>query len=92
MSMNFVLVPGAGGDAHYWHLVTPLLREAGHRVVAPDLPAEDDAAGLGEYANAIVAAAATASASCSSPSRWARSPPPSRSSGWTWSRWSSSPR
>ena len=58
MSMNFVLVPGAGGDAHYWHLVTPLLREAGHRVVAPDLPAEDDAAGLGEYADAIVAAAA----------------------------------
>ena len=57
MSMNFVLVPGAGGDAHYWHLVTPLLREAGHRVVAPDLPAEDDAAGLGEYADAIVAAA-----------------------------------
>jgi pimeloyl-ACP methyl ester carboxylesterase len=57
MSMNFVLVPGAGGDAHYWHLVTPLLREAGHRVVAPDLPAGDDAAGLGEYADAIVAAA-----------------------------------
>jgi pimeloyl-ACP methyl ester carboxylesterase len=58
MSMNFVLVPGAGGDAHYWHLVAPLLRDAGHRVIAPDLPAGDDAAGLGEYADAIVAAAA----------------------------------
>jgi pimeloyl-ACP methyl ester carboxylesterase len=57
MSMNFVLVPGAGGDGHYWHLVAPLLREAGHRVIAPDLPGPDDAAGLGEYADAIVAAA-----------------------------------
>jgi pimeloyl-ACP methyl ester carboxylesterase len=57
MSMNFVLVPGAGGDAHYWHLVAPILRDAGHRVVAPDLPAGDDAAGLSDYADAIVAAA-----------------------------------
>jgi pimeloyl-ACP methyl ester carboxylesterase len=57
MSMNFVLVPGAGGDGHYWHLVAPLLRDAGHRVIAPDLPGPDDAAGLGEYADAIVAAA-----------------------------------
>ena len=57
MSMNFVLVPGAGGDAHYWHLVAPLLRDAGHRVIAPDLPGPDEAAGLEEYADAIVAAA-----------------------------------
>ena len=57
MSMNFVLVPGAGGDGHYWDLVAPLLRGAGHRVIAPDLPGPDDAAGLGEYADAIVAAA-----------------------------------
>ncbi len=57
MSMNFVLVPGAGGDGHYWHLVAPLLRDMGHRVIAPDLPGPDDAAGLGEYADAIVAAA-----------------------------------
>ena len=58
MSMNFVLVPGAGGDAHYWHLVVPLLRDAGHRVVAPDLPAGEDDAGLSQYADAIVASAA----------------------------------
>jgi pimeloyl-ACP methyl ester carboxylesterase len=57
MSMNFVLVPGAGGDSHYWHLVAPLLRDAGHRVIAPDLAGPDDAAGLEEYADAIVAAA-----------------------------------
>jgi pimeloyl-ACP methyl ester carboxylesterase len=57
MSMNFVLVPGAGGDGHYWDLVATLLRGAGHRVIAPDLPGPDDAAGLGEYADVIVAAA-----------------------------------
>ena len=57
MSMNFVLVPGAGGDSHYWHLVAPLLRGEGHLVVTLDLPADDDAAGLAEYAEAIVAAA-----------------------------------
>src|SRR5215207_270922 len=50
MSMNFVLVPGAGGDAHYWHLVAPLLRDGGHGVIAPGLPAGDDAAGLGAFA------------------------------------------
>jgi pimeloyl-ACP methyl ester carboxylesterase len=57
MSMNFVLVPGAGGDGHYWDLVAALLRGAGHRVMTPDLPGPDDDAGLGEYADVIVAAA-----------------------------------
>jgi pimeloyl-ACP methyl ester carboxylesterase len=57
MTDTFVLVPGAGGDSHYWHLVAPLLREAGHEVIAPDLPAGDPGAGLAEYADAIVAAA-----------------------------------
>jgi pimeloyl-ACP methyl ester carboxylesterase len=57
MSSNFVLVPGAGGDAHYWDLVAPILRDAGHRVVAPDLPAGDDDAHLADYADVIVAAA-----------------------------------
>jgi pimeloyl-ACP methyl ester carboxylesterase len=52
----FVLVPGAGGSAWYWHLVAPLLRERGHDVVAVELPAADDAAGLAEYADAIVTA------------------------------------
>ena len=57
MSSSFVLVPGAGGDAHYWDLVAPILRDAGHRVVAPDLPAGDDDAHLADYADVIVAAA-----------------------------------
>ncbi len=52
--MTFVLVPGAGGDAFYWHRLAPLL---GPDVVAVDLPAADDEAGLAAYAEAIVAAA-----------------------------------
>ena len=58
--MTFVLVPGAGGESWYWHLVTPLLEAAGHRAVAVDLPAGDEDAGLAAYADAIVAAAGDA--------------------------------
>jgi pimeloyl-ACP methyl ester carboxylesterase len=46
----FVLLPGAGGEAWYWHLVEPRLRALGHDVVAVDLPAADETAGLPEYA------------------------------------------
>jgi pimeloyl-ACP methyl ester carboxylesterase len=46
---TFVLLHGAGSDSWYWHLVAPLLRARGHDVVAPDLPCDDDAAGLAEY-------------------------------------------
>src|SRR6476469_9204750 len=46
---TFLLIPGAGGRASYWHLVVPLLRTAGHTVVAPDLPAGDGDAGLDAY-------------------------------------------
>ena len=52
----FVLVPGAGGVAWYWHRVVPLLREAGHEAVAVDLPGPDPAAGLPEYARLVRAA------------------------------------
>jgi pimeloyl-ACP methyl ester carboxylesterase len=51
--MTFVLVPGAGGDGYYWHLLAPLL---GPDTVSVDLPAGDDNAGLAAYADAIVAA------------------------------------
>jgi pimeloyl-ACP methyl ester carboxylesterase len=57
---TYVLVPGAGGQATHWYRVAPLLEAAGHRVVAVELPAGDDAAGLPEYVGAIVAAAAAA--------------------------------
>jgi hypothetical protein len=56
--MTFVLVPGAGGDGFYWHLLAPLL---GPDTVCVDLPADDPGAGLAAYADAIVAAADGAS-------------------------------
>jgi pimeloyl-ACP methyl ester carboxylesterase len=56
---TFVLIPGAGGAATwYWHLVVPLLREAGNEAVAVDLPGPDPDAGLAEYADLVASAAA----------------------------------
>ena len=52
----FVLIPGAGGVAWYWHRVVPELRARGHEAVAVDLPGPDESAGLPEYADAVVAA------------------------------------
>jgi pimeloyl-ACP methyl ester carboxylesterase len=52
----FVLVPGAGGSAWYWHLVAPELRRRGHEAIAVELPATDDSAGLPQYAEAVVRA------------------------------------
>src|SRR3954469_22841892 len=51
---TFVLLPGAGSDSWYWHLVVPYLEVAGHDVVAVDLPVTDDAAGFAEYADVVV--------------------------------------
>jgi pimeloyl-ACP methyl ester carboxylesterase len=51
---SYVLVHGAGSDSWYWHLVAPRLRALGHDVVAPDLPCDDDTAGLAEYADVVV--------------------------------------
>jgi pimeloyl-ACP methyl ester carboxylesterase len=53
---TFTLIHGAGDVGWYWHLVEPELLERGYDVVAPDLPCEDDAAGLGEYADTVVRA------------------------------------
>src|SRR5689334_14752076 len=53
---TFVLIPGAGSTAWYWHLVEPELRGLGHDVIAVTLPVDDDAAGLAEYTDAVVAA------------------------------------
>jgi pimeloyl-ACP methyl ester carboxylesterase len=53
---TFVLIHGAGSDSWYWHLVGPRLQAQGHDVVAPDLPSDDDAAGLDEYTDAVVRA------------------------------------
>jgi pimeloyl-ACP methyl ester carboxylesterase len=53
---TFVLIHGAGDVGWYWHLVEAELRARGHDVVAPDLPADDDSAELGDYADAVVEA------------------------------------
>ncbi|MFF8772648.1 alpha/beta fold hydrolase [Kitasatospora sp. NPDC015120] len=55
---TYVLIHGAAADAWYWRPLAAGLRRRGHRVVAPDLPCEDDTAGLAEYADAVVAAVA----------------------------------
>jgi pimeloyl-ACP methyl ester carboxylesterase len=51
---TYVLIPGAGSDSWYWHLVVPRLRSLGHDVVAVDLPCDDDSAGLAEYTDTVV--------------------------------------
>jgi pimeloyl-ACP methyl ester carboxylesterase len=60
--MTFVLIPGAGGEAWYWHRLVAELERRGCRAVAVDLPAGDDRAGWVEYADAVVAAAADVAA------------------------------
>jgi pimeloyl-ACP methyl ester carboxylesterase len=56
---TYVLIHGAGDDSWYWHRVAPLLRARGHDVVTPDMPVDDDAAGLEEYADAVIDAIGT---------------------------------
>lgn len=51
---TFVLIPGAGSDSWYWHLVVPELEAAGHNTIAVDLPCEDEFAGLAEYTDIVV--------------------------------------
>jgi len=53
---TFVLIHGAGDVGWYWHLVEAELRARGHDTVAPDLPCEDDSAGLTGYADTVVEA------------------------------------
>ena len=52
----YILIPGAGGDASYWHRVVPLLQAAGHEAIAVQLPGPDPHAGLAEYADLVVSA------------------------------------
>jgi pimeloyl-ACP methyl ester carboxylesterase len=55
---DFVLVHGAGDTGWYWHLVAAELRAGGHQAVAPDLPCDNPAASLDDYAGAVAEAAA----------------------------------
>lgn len=54
--MRYVLIPGAGGDAWYWHLVELELGRRGHDVVSVELPADDDSAGLTDYTDIVIEA------------------------------------
>lgn len=53
---TFVLIHGAGDVGWYWHLVERELRQRGHDSLAPDLPCDDDSAGLAEYTDTVVKA------------------------------------
>ena len=55
---TFVLVPGAGGMAWYWHRVVPLIRAAEHEAIAVDLPGDDRSSGLAVYADIVIRAIA----------------------------------
>ena len=52
--VTHVLVPGAASSPWHWHLLEAELRRRGHDVVTPDLPCDDDTAGLQEYTDAVV--------------------------------------
>ena len=51
---TFVLIHGGGDVGWYWHRVERELRQRGHDTVAPDLPCDDDTAGLAEYADTVI--------------------------------------
>ena len=53
---TFVLIHGGGDVGWYWHLVERELRQRGHDTLAPDLPCDDDSAGLTEYADTVARA------------------------------------
>ncbi|WP_042384163.1 alpha/beta fold hydrolase [Streptacidiphilus melanogenes] len=65
---TFTLVPGADGRAWFWHRLVPELRARGHEAITMDLPSED-AAGLDEIADAVVAAVAAAAAAAGNSGR-----------------------
>src|SRR4051794_6718247 len=53
---TFVLIHGAGDVGWYWHLVAAELHARGHEAISPDLPCDDDSAGLPEYADTVAGA------------------------------------
>lgn len=55
-TITFILVPGAGGDPWYWHLLVRKLEARGHQAVPVALPAENENAGLPEYTDAVLKA------------------------------------
>jgi pimeloyl-ACP methyl ester carboxylesterase len=56
VGVPFVLIPGAGGMASYWHRVALLLKEADQEPIAIDFPGDDASASLSDYADIVVQA------------------------------------
>ena len=52
----FALVHGAWHGAWCWELLTPFLRQAGHSVVAPELPSDHGSADFDAYADVMCGA------------------------------------
>jgi pimeloyl-ACP methyl ester carboxylesterase len=57
---TFALIHGAGDGGWYWHLVEAELQALGHTTCAPDLPSDDAAATLTDYAEVVTDAIAGA--------------------------------
>ncbi|MEE4543382.1 alpha/beta hydrolase [Streptomyces sp. V4-01] len=53
---TYVLIHAAAVDSWYWGPLADRLRARGHDVVAPDLPCDDDSAGLAQYTDTVVEA------------------------------------
>jgi pimeloyl-ACP methyl ester carboxylesterase len=54
--ITYVMIPGAGGAAWYWHRVEAELHARGHDAVSVDIPTDDDTAGLEAYADTVMGA------------------------------------
>lgn len=53
---TFALVHGAWHGAWCWEMLTPFLQQAGHNVVAPELPSDDGSADFDAYADSVCTA------------------------------------
>ena len=53
---TWLLLPGAGGAAWYWHRVVEILAARGDEAIAVDLPADDPTAGVPRYVEVALAA------------------------------------
>jgi pimeloyl-ACP methyl ester carboxylesterase len=51
---DFVLIPGAGGNASYWTWLVPELTARGHDAQGVDIPQDDPALGLAGWAEVVV--------------------------------------
>ncbi|MGW3498236.1 alpha/beta fold hydrolase [Streptomyces sp. NPDC001020] len=53
---TYVLIHAAAVDSWYWGPLAAELNDRGHDVVAPDLPCDDESAGLADYVDTVVKA------------------------------------